>query len=152
MNLIGEVCNSLEIDLLTSFVGNHWATADSEWTGPRKKGGNYKQFFVCLHRVEMQLLAACGTELSNLYELIVIYIPLIEALQSISSSRINVLECSAQNTYNITQVEQFMGRTGKFRNRASVTLVQKWHCGLWHSMFCYDMIWYLLYAMKDLIE
>ena len=54
-----EVCDSLGIDLLTSFVENHRATR----TRPRVKGGNYKGSFVCLHRVEMQLSAVRGTEL-----------------------------------------------------------------------------------------
>ena len=59
MNLIGEVCDSLGKDFLTSFVGNHWATGWLWSHMTSVKARDYKQSFVCLQMVEIQASAVC---------------------------------------------------------------------------------------------
>ena len=54
MNSIGEVCDRLGTDSLTSFVGNHWATPGLG------EGREYKRSIVCLHRVEIKCPAVSG--------------------------------------------------------------------------------------------
>ena len=50
MNSIGEVCNSLGLDSLTTFVGNHWATGGLRVNSTSVKGGIISRHEKCHER------------------------------------------------------------------------------------------------------